>query len=187
MNEYLNCRMCHSSSEKSYECVSCGHLHCFSCLKNSSNCRVCNKPSTFKISKLAIRLIGNEAVPCQFCGIIIKKKELKEHKYDCHNWVFFCSQNKCTFKGTKADLLAHIRSAHENLIYTYFTSKMSSYIDSSSIISNKRPNTAVEGRSMSKSVVINKEDFPSLEDISDSKSKRGSDSTTKKDKDCIVF
>lgn len=114
------CKIAPNPWNDPYECISCGLLYCVKCSNDNFSCVKCFKKS-LKTSKLAKRILGNQVINCDYCGLgNILYKNLPDHTKKCSLWEFKCQQAYCTFKGKQNDLLNHIQLDHEKEILTYF-------------------------------------------------------------------
>jgi hypothetical protein len=107
----LECLVCLSIAEDAVELSCCSTIMCETCSTQlSSICPSCRMSFAAKPSIPIRRLIGSFAWRCT-CGYSTTRSETKSHLESCPKRLK-CKFKDCVFLGDKADLKAHVYSAH---------------------------------------------------------------------------
>lgn len=115
MIDYFNCFVCGEIPESPYESECCGKLYCHSCSENSSDlrCRHCSKALKFRVCAFAKNVMKTMETNCKFgCETKYKISDTRKHNLHCKSKVYICTIKKCTYFGTRENLIKHVSELH---------------------------------------------------------------------------
>lgn len=115
MVDYFNCFVCGEIPESPYESECCGKLYCHSCSENSSDlrCRYCSKALKFRVCAFAKNVMKTMETNCRFgCEAKYKISDTRKHNLHCKSKVYICTVKKCSYFGTRENLIKHVSELH---------------------------------------------------------------------------
>ncbi len=116
MEEYFKCSNCKELIEDVYESECCGRLYCAKCVGNTVNkaCPYCHvKTLRFSKNVFAERIQKEIKIHCKYCSAYLPYREVLKHMMVCEEKMFLCSFSKCSYKGKKKEMVAHMIKSHE--------------------------------------------------------------------------